>query len=104
MLTWMRPGLAQGPQNTSSHTRCAEELSTKTRRAVKLPLPQQDHAYTTLETMREIKGLGRHPSSGNVTDAHQLHFDLDEMRTGNGFIKYKLRHLVRPDTRGQCLA
>lgn len=28
----------------------------------KLSLPQEDHAYTSLETMRKIKGLGRHPS------------------------------------------
>ena len=30
-----------------------------------------------------------------ATDAHQLHFDLDETRIGVGSAKYKLRHPVR---------
>ena len=29
-----------------------------------------------------------------ATDAHQLHFDLDETRIGSGSANYKLRHPV----------
>ncbi len=32
-----------------------------------------------------------------ATDAHQLHFDLDETRIGSGPAKYKLRHPVSVD-------
>lgn len=30
-----------------------------------------------------------------ATDAHQLHFDLDETRIGSGAVQYKLKHPVR---------
>lgn len=39
-----------------------------------------------------------------ATDAHQLHFDLDETRIGSGAAKFKLKHPVRCWSSHWCMS
>lgn len=46
--------------------------------------------------MGEVKAAEWWAHKRAATDAHQLHFDLDESKIGAGSARYKLRHPVRP--------